>query len=321
MFYLYAPNHISSHHKQKIQNMKFSGTLILILTLLPLIHFGQGCSDAGFCTINTLKPNSLNFSEQKNNIIRIGAFTGSADNEIMVWGSYLDYSRRLSKVFGVDFRITQLAQSGNNISSNGIADIFTNIKYRMSNALGVSAGLKIPLSDGNKSLDGLTLPMDYQSSLGTLDLILGLAYEIGDLGLSLGYQQPLSQNKNTFISGLYPENSPLRQFQTTNNYQRAADIMMRVYYPISISDKFNLTPGVLPIYHLDNDKYTDENGQEALIDGSKGLTVNANVHLDYRLSLESALQFNIGMPLVVRDARPDGLTRGFIATLEYRVNF
>ena len=77
----------------------------------------------------------------------------------------------------------------------------------------------------------------------------------------------------------------------------------------------------MPIYHLTNDKYTDQLKVERAITGSQGLTLNGNIYIDYELNNKSAIQFNVGMPFVVRDKRPDGLTRSFIANLEYSVLF
>lgn len=77
----------------------------------------------------------------------------------------------------------------------------------------------------------------------------------------------------------------------------------------------------MTIYHLTNDKYTDALVVEREIDGSSGLTLNANAYLDYELNETSAVQLNLGVPLVVRETRPDGLTRGLVVNLEYRARF
>jgi hypothetical protein len=72
---------------------------------------------------------------------------------------------------------------------------------------------------------------------------------------------------------------------------------------------------------LSNDLYTDATNVEREISGSQGLTVNGNVYFDYKLNNKNAFQFNFGMPFVTRTARPDGLTRNWIATLEYAYSF
>jgi hypothetical protein len=75
-------------------------------------------------------------------------------------------------------------------------------------------------------------------------------------------------------------------------------------------------PSILPIYHLKNVKYTDKFNVINEIRGSQGLTLNGNIYLDYKIKSKNIIQINMGMPFIVRDARPDGLTRHFIANLE-----
>lgn len=134
-------------------------------------------------------------------------------------------------------------------------------------------------------------------------------------------QQPLTQNDNQFLATDYPAGTQLNSFQSTRKFQRSADMLLRVSYPIKINSKLKLTPSILPIYHLSNDKYTDQLNVKKEIKGSQGLTLNGNAYIDYEFNNQNTIQLNIGMPFVVRDSRPDGLTRSFIATLEYNIKF
>lgn len=167
----------------------------------------------------------------------------------------------------------------------------------------------------------MALPMDYQSSLGTLDLILGVKYSISRLQIVAAYQQPLTQNNNSFFASNYPLSSPLSGFQTTNKFIRKGDVLVRLSYPFAIGKKLSITPSVLPIYHLDDDAYTDEMGVQQNITGSRGLTLNWNAYFDYQLDDKSVLQMSVSSPLIIRDERPDGLTRNFIVSLEYKISF
>jgi hypothetical protein len=306
-------------------NMKYDRLqIILVATALCALatnnSYGQGCSDAGFCTINSFKPNSTDSTEVLNNQFKIGSFYGNADNSISVLGSYFEYNRQLSKNFGLDVKFTTIAQNGNGISVFGLSDIFVSA-YKASERVKVTLGAKIPLSKANKSYDNLPLPMDYQASLGTFDLIFGIGYELNQIQLAAAIQQPLTQNNNQFFASSYPLNSKLRTFQSTSRFQRAGDILLRISYPVNITRKFKLTPSLLPIYHLSNDKYTDEVNVNKEITGSQGLTLNGNFYFDYEVTSKSIIQLNVGMPFIARDARPDGLTRSFIANLEYRIKF
>lgn len=299
--------------------------IILILTSILIskynFTYGQGCSDAGFCTLNSFKPNSTDSSEVLNNQFKIGAFFGKADNSISVYGNYLEYNRQLNDKFGIDAKLTTLGQNGNGISELGLSDIFVNANFKASKNLIITLGAKLPLSLSDKESENLPLPMDYQSSIGTFDLLFGIGYELQKIQFVVAIQQPLTQNENQFIATNYPSDSKLRTFQSTNKFQRSGDILFRVSYPFSLNSKIKLTPSILPIYHLTNDSYTDELDVKREIIGSKGLTLNGNIYLDYEINRKSIIQFNFGIPFIVRDSRPDGLTRSLIANLEYRIKF
>ena len=301
--------------------MKFIFLASSFLILLTQVSFGQGCSDAGFCTINSFKPISGDSLKAVNNQFKVGFFFGSADNSIAVYGNYLEYNRSLNDKFGVDLKLTTTGQNGNDISIFGLSDLFVNANYKASEKFKFTLGAKLPLSDAGKSLDNMPLPMDYQASLGTFDLIFGVGYQLKKLQFVAAIQQPLTQNNNQFFANDYPANSKLREFQSTNKFKRSGDLLVRISYPFSLNEKLKLTASMLPIYHLANDKYTNKLGIEEDIVDSKGLTLNGNVYLDYEINRKSTIQINMGIPFAVRESRPDGLTRSFITNLEYRIKF
>lgn len=197
-----------------------------ILIFLTATVYGQGCSDAGFCTLNSLKPHadSTTFS----NKVKVGVNVGAADHSIGIFGSYLEYNRKVGKKLEADVKLTMLLQSGNTISVVGLSDVFLNINYKANDYFTFTAGAKVPLSDGNKDLNGLALLMDYQSSLGTYDLILGAGYKFRKIQTIVAYQQPLVQNNNAFLAAQYSSDSPLTDFQSTNQFQRKGDLLFRI---------------------------------------------------------------------------------------------
>lgn len=292
--------------------------VIIFFSTISVIGFGQGCSDAGICTLESIKPNA-DFRGGQNQF-RVGIGYGNADHGITVMSPYIAYTLKFDHL-SLETRLTSISQSGNETSTFGLSDLFLIGNYRITESLQATLGVKLPLSKSDNKLDGLPLPMDYQVSLGTMDLLVGANYSISKLLLAFAYQQPLSQNSNSFLINDYPSDSEFRNFQSTNNYIRKGDILLRISYPISLSDGFRMTPSILPIYHLGNDSYTDLFAQEQEISGSLGLTLNVNIYLDYQLNSTNSLQFNLGFPAVVRESRPDGLTRHFIANLEYRIAF
>ncbi len=296
----------------------------IFLFILIFSHFivsGQGCSDAGFCTVESFAPHSHDDEATDKNRFKAGVSVGAADYDINVFGTYFEYSRFFNEKFSLDAKLTTLSQSGNDISTFGLSDVFVNGNYKLGEKALFTLGAKIPLSDANRMKDGLSLPMDYQSSLGTFDLVAGFGYTVGRVQLVAAIQQPLTQNNNSFLAEEYPFDSRLRDFQSTNEFQRSGDVLLRASYPFNLGQKLKVIPSLLPIYHLANDKFTDIDGIVQEIEGSEGLTLNWNVYLDYPINDTQNLQLILGAPFIVRDARPDGLTRSFVASIDYRISF
>ncbi|MGH2552729.1 MAG: hypothetical protein ACRDEB_03370, partial [Chitinophagaceae bacterium] len=75
------------------------------------------------------------------------------------------------------------------------------------------------------------------------------------------------------------------------------------------------------IYHVANDTYQDDSKNRRPIYNSTGLTLNGNLFFDYHLKNGNGFELSLGTPFVVRDQRPDGLTRKFVASLEYQFSF
>ena len=280
----------------------------------------QGCSDAGACSLSDFKPDAKYGGAPGGSYLKFGLNYGLADYDITAVGAYAEYGRGFGENLGMSVKLTGLSQNGNDINVAGLSDIYVTGSYSTT-TIDLILGAKIPLTDGGRYYNGLPLPMDYQSSLGTFDLIVGLGDSIGRLKWSVAYQQPLTQNNNHFDTAFYPEGSIFRTIPSTMNFDRAGDILARISYPMRLSKKLGLTPGLLPIYHIRADRYTDCSGIEYIIENSQGLTLNFNLFLDLTLTDKSAIQLALASPLVVREVRPDGLTRGFVANLEYRIRF
>jgi hypothetical protein len=298
----------------------FSG--ITCLLLIAQATRSQGCSDAGFCTINSFKPGASmqHAGKEPANQLKFGIGFGGADNEISTLSNYIEYNRQINPKLGLDVKLTSLSQSGNGVSAFGLSDVFVNANLK-TGATRFTAGVKLPFANGNKKEGNLPLPMDYQASLGTVDLLLGWSGTIKKLQWVVALQQPLTQNKNQFLAENYPVTSKLRSFQSTRNFKRKGDVLLRAAYPFQAGNKFSLTPSLLPIIHLGKDRFTNAAGTVTDIEGSQGLTLNANLFFDYKVSANSGFQLGFGAPLVVREKRPDGLTRSFVASLEYRIRF
>jgi len=247
---------------------------------------------------------------------------GRGDSAINIYTPYLEFNRIINRNWSVNGKINFQSNSGELASISGFSDAIISVSYNSETKLSFTIGAKIPLNKSDKMNNGLPLPMAYQNSLGTFDLIFGVGYQINNLGIFGGYQKPLStHNNNQFLTSDYPSNSQAQGFPSTNRFERAADVIFRFTYQLKATDNFYITPGILPVIHLADDHYTNIQGQKVKIDSSAGLTLNVNLFMNYILDQNSSLVLSYGMPVVSRKVRPDGLTRKFAFSLDYKYSF
>lgn len=272
--------------------------------------YAQGCSDAGFCTLHPLRPtNQVDSSiNQVKNQVAMGLGFGEGHYGIYVTTPYVEYSRSLNQRWLLNAKLGYLFANGD-VKNNGFSDVYLNASYSFGKTLKGTLGLKIPLSNGNQMQDDKSLPMNYQTSLGTLDLVWGLSvYPIKHLGITVAMQQPLTQNNN--------------QYPTTNKFHRQGDVLVRgTYQIVVVKSKLEATFGLLPIYHLKEDTYLNEAGNRVSIEGSEGLTLNGNLFLLYHLDERQSFELSGGKPFITRKAQPDGLARNYVLGLEYKFSF
>mgnify|MGYP006183537363 CR=1 FL=1 len=118
------------------------------LVLFTNVFYGQGCSDAGFCTLENFQGTISDTISLKNSF-KIGANIGEADNDVSVFGSYLEYTRQLNSKWELLAKITYLSQSVDGFSSSSLADAYLTASYTVNPSVKVIGGFKIPF----KSID------------------------------------------------------------------------------------------------------------------------------------------------------------------------
>ena len=315
--------------------MTIQRTFIVLISVMALIGFSphpalsQGCSDAGVCTIPEMNAES-NIAGMENlqakNHAAAGLSFGVGEQDVSVTTPYLIYDRILNAKVSLSAKIIYSANSGDLGSQTGLGDIYLtgNFLAHQTDEMTVSitTGVKLPLSKADAGDQAVSLPMVYQSSLETVDFILGAAYAKGKVRISAGWQQPLSgDNSNSFHAATYPD-VRATQYLSTNRFNRKGDVLLRVSYALRLAHgRIVVRPGILPIYHLGNDRYTDAAGVEQSISGSQGLTLNGNLNITWQASTKASLRLIFGAPFITRQARPDGLTRHMVTGLEYNVSF
>jgi hypothetical protein len=308
-----------------------SAFLLQVFALLCNKGFSQGCSDAGFCTIGALKPSSPNEKALENKgIHRIGYLTpvGQGDENVFVWTPGLQYDYFSPKGLNFQAKITGNYANGNLGSAFGAGDIYVSASRikKMNDQWNVTPtlGFKIPLSQSNSSEMGMPLPMQYQSSLGTFDVIAGLTFSDKHWQFSAGYQQPLSgANKNGFLPEFWNGKPESLNYPPSFQLDRKGDLLLRASRGFGTSKGFSFNTGLLAIYHLGEDSYTNpfEGNRVQPIDGSAGLTLNLTGAAYWQAGKRTRVGLQAGVPLVVRDVRPDGLTRSWVLAPEISWSF
>lgn len=304
----------------------FSVSFFLLLIILK--SNSQGCSDAGVCTLHSIKNNAEAHESKdgKKNDLSIGFGYGKGERSTDNYTLYFEYTRSLSKKTSLTGKLGYSAINGELANTSGLTDLFLSVNH----AFGTKdkwkksfvVGFKIPFDGADLTDREIHLPMPYQTSLGTVDLVLALNYNRNHFGATLALQQPLkAKNENKFLSAFYPDEPLAPHYWPTNGLIRKGDLVGRISYSFAAGKSFSIRPSLLGIYHLANDSYVDIAKNRRPVYNSTGLTLNGNLFIDYRLKKGNAFELSVGTPFVVREQRPDGLTRKFVASLEYQFSF
>lgn len=306
---------------------RISASFLTILVLSNQSN-AQGCSDAGVCTIHSIKNNAEahDLIDGKKNDLSVGFAYGKGERSSNNYTGYVEYTRSLSSKTSLTGKLGYSFINGELASTSGLTDLFLSVNHAFGNKdkwkKSFVVGIKIPFDGADIIKKGISLPMPYQTSLGTVDLVLALNYNRNKFGATLALQQPLkAENNNGFLAAFYPTEPLAPLYWPTNKFRRKGDVVGRISYSLNASKQFSIRPSLLGIYHLANDTYEDLAKNRRPVYNSTGLTLNGNLFFDYRLKNGSGFELSLGSPFVVREQRPDGLTRKFVASLEYQFSF
>lgn len=294
----------------------------MLCTITTASIRAQGCADAGFCTAGALKTGTQHVGAvQDYGSIGLSGTVGYGEQGAVIFIPQLELSRNVSANSSAEIKLPYYLANGNLGTSSGIGDIiasYTHGIYRKNDIWDIKGtiGGRFSLGTADKKDDnGLPLPMPYQSNLGTTDIIAGLNIRYHKhYVLAIGLQQPLiNYNNNGYYAGAYPStDTAYQQYFSSRKLERKGDALLRFEYDKDWK-KDGLAVSTLFIYHLSNDKITTPTGNKVDAVGSAGLTLNLTFNY-YRNYHNWRFEAGIGGPVVVRDYRPDGLTRALVIT-------
>jgi hypothetical protein len=306
--------------------------------------YGQGCSDAGFCTMGAMRPSQI-YTKAINFKLRSAELTyGTAKTTLSpkIKVVTLDLNFGINEKTSFQIKLPYQWVNGNLGQTSGVSDIsysFTrNVHSTEKYHINATLGGKIPtnksdldsevnaehITTGLPSGTSTDLPMYYQTSLGSYDLVAGGSLISKKWMFAAGVQIALTENENDFRWGQwgnYPDNNYLEDNALANNLKRGTDIMLRVERAFHFSN-VDIRLGVLPIYRITKDEvYNFNTDKREKVDKTTGLALTALLNVAYHFNTNHSIKLLYGKKLVDRDVNPDGLTRENVATLSYVVRF
>ena len=296
--------------------------IILIFAILFSLSKlnAQGCSDAGICSISHQFETT---EKQFKNSLEIATLFGSGEDDVTYFSPFINYTRRFNDHFSLSGKVTFSSANGSfgTRAQFGDAILIGNYTFKEVNKTQWSTllGFKFPFTSSNLKINGFSLPEDYQASLGTFDLFIGANFKYHKWDFNTALQIPvINNNKNSY----FKEYSGTTVFPSTNLFERRSDALLRGTYTIkTTNNKFTFKPNVLFIYHLGEDSFENIFGKREKISGSSGLTINGNLITSYSINKQNSIELSLATPFLVREIRPDGLTRKFVIGLQYNYSF
>jgi hypothetical protein len=282
--------------------------------------FSQGCNDAGICTFGDFGAIQTEQQQQKLNA-EITYIFGLGEQENLINTLQLDQRFSILKDKGQIFlRLPFTYVYGNLGQTAGLGDVSAGIEYLIfqkgQSSISAVAGGKIPTYDANKSLEGKGLPMAYQTSLGTYDLLFGAGINLQEWRIGLAYQHPFGSNRNTFQHEDWPDDDDALEYFESNQLKRGDDMMLRLDRSFPAGKKNKLDAGLLVVYRLQKDQIS-MNNETISLDQSDGITLNASLGYTIAFQDQSVVRFLIAAPVITRKYRADGLTRTVVFSVAY----
>ena len=170
-----------------------------LILCLGLELLSQGCSDAGFCTMGAMKPDQT-FSRRVNFKLRsfeLSFYRGTSTLSPVIYSMTADLNFGLSDKLGLQVKMPYQWVTGRFANTEGVGDISLSLTQNLVRNrqydVNFTLGAKIPTNNSTLTAEnGLQLPMYYQTSLGSYDIIAGLSFLTSKWLIAFGYQQALN---------------------------------------------------------------------------------------------------------------------------------
>jgi hypothetical protein len=299
--------------------MKFLITLVCIL-LYSLYSFSQGCSDAGACSIETFDFKAHSSVTDQKVSANLNQTFALGEKFIFISQTTIGLQYRLVSSTRFELISPFIFTYGNLGQTSGIGDIMISASQDLFQQkdfqLTATLGGRLRTNHANFSFNDNPLPMAYQTSLGTNDIIIGMQYSRMKWNVYMAYQHPFGSNKNEYLVP-EEETDPNKQYFESAYLDRGDDLYLRTQYNLILKSDDSFLFNFMGIYRIQQSEIL-KNDESILLKGSSGLTLNIGATFKKQLTKNRELNFLLAFPLVDRDYRADGLTRNIIFGISIR---
>jgi len=296
--------------------------------------FSQGCSDAGFCTMGAMKPDQPYNKKLKFrlNSMDMSFYRGTTTLTPVIYVATADLNFSLNRKTTFQIKLPFQYVEGKLARTSSLGDISLCLTRTIFSSdrfdVNLSIGTKVPTNHSDKmDNEGNSLPMYYQTSLGTYDVIAGISLINRKWLFATGIQIPLNSNQNQFDWHRWKDQNEIdyvMRYSNATDLRRGVDVMLRMERNFRLS-QFNFSIGVLPIYRVTADEITNFTGGRTSFDASGheaiGLAVSGIITAGYSFNARSAIKLLVGHKIINRNFNPDGLTRELVSSLTYSYRF
>ncbi|PLW96961.1 MAG: hypothetical protein C0591_07755 [Marinilabiliales bacterium] len=290
------------------------------MMISSLFLHSQGCSDAGACSIQTFDF-ELNPETSKGKILlNFNQTLALGEKFIFISQTILSMQYNLSSSTYFELRTPFIFTYGNLGYTSGVGDLilsasqdfFKNKNFQLT---AIIAG-RLKTNHANFNFDNLPLPMAYQTSLGTNDIILGMQYSRTTWNLYVAYQHPFRRNSNKY---LVPDDeaNPNKQYFESAYLKRGDDLYLRGQYYLNLNKNNDLKFTMLNIYRIQKSEIIVDD-ETVILDGSSGITINLGVTYTKQIKHNRELSLILAFPVIDREYRADGLTRNIVIGISLR---
>lgn len=247
-----------------------------------------------------------------------------------IWVTTLEGNFSFGSKTMLQFRLPYVQIRGRMGGTAGIGDLSLSLTHTLysgeNQRFAIVLGTRLPSNDGNRenSDNRQVLPSYYQTSMGTVDAVVGVSWLNKDWLIATGLQHPFAKNRNNFLYGVW-DNTDMadiaRQYPLAQEIHRGSDWMLRVERKVRLG-RWTTHLGLLGIYRLNEDEVKiNEDNQRMKVSGTNGLASNAILGIGYALNVHTHFKFLLGKKINERRVMLDGLQREYIAQMSFEWRF